>query len=184
VKGGPAFARVDVIEHRTGQPYFTEWARGANTWLHWSMPVDRRWPEEVDVMLTLFPEAIGTNPASELFSIFIVSHSQLDDFVLQQYKEFVDFRENPIRAAKDSSGVFTYYLRSPSDVEIRVFRSQPNSEPVYQKKDLNVPKGQNLARWDFKGYVPDKGDYSARFRFENHDQQAPQPDYVLLIHVQ
>jgi hypothetical protein len=180
------FARVDVINGQSGQVYFSDWLSSTDKqWVHWKAKPDDTWSDAIDVVLTLFSDqagAPGLHP-ERLSSVFIASDTELDDAMLRKYQEFVAFHENPIRSA-DRFGVFDYYVQIPTDVEIRVARSLPSSNPIYTKKQRDVPAGRQSERWDLQGLSLQKGDYSARFRFGLDNQTPSQPDYVLLVHVE
>jgi hypothetical protein len=179
VRGGRAFARVDVIDHLTGKLYFSDWINSGLGWLHWTVQADIPAGAESDVILTLTPE----DEASNIFSLFIVDGKPLEDATQKEYERFVMFRDLPIKPDMQESGMFSYVVPSPSDVEISIAPSMPNSSSIFEVTYKNVPKGTRTAKWEF-GKALEKGDYSARFRFMTGVDNLSQFGYALLLHAQ
>jgi hypothetical protein len=189
------FARVDVRDESTGQVYLTDWIQSpSGGWLHWSLTPSPNWPKTLTVELTIIAEGGNSNSTQQpvqntsevgrLSSIFITSASSLSDAILQEYAEFAKFEKNPIQLGKDDFGVFRFKLNNPSNLQLKIFRSALGSSAIDEIDDHNLPIGENSEKWELKGKVLERGDYSARFRFDSLKLNTFQPDYVLLIHVE
>jgi hypothetical protein len=187
VGDGLIFARVDVVDPRTGISHFTDWVRSDKSqWLHWTARADQSWPDLVNITLTLTADdpTLPKTIADKLSTLFIASESPLTEILLKKYAELAYFRENPVRVGKDKSGTFYYFLDYPSDLQIQIYRSESGARPLSEIKDENLPSGKGSEPWDFGSVQLQPGDYSAFFRLKSRDPRGVQPDYAVLVHVQ
>jgi hypothetical protein len=136
------FARVELIDQRTGITLFTDWSKvGDSRWLHWVPDHGLILPGQVSVRITLTANAQVTSKAKldNISSIFILPTNELSEFVLGEYEKLARYERNPVKLGTDKEGTFFYFLDYPSDVRIKIYRSELNSSSLDVIEEKNVP---------------------------------------------
>jgi hypothetical protein len=148
-----------IPERRLSQDL--QWLYNAQ-WLKWKVPTSRTWPEQIVIKLTLTSSDVTIRNAStdKISSLFIVSETELSDVVLEQYAKYARFEVNPINLNKDvpMPSVFWFYLNYPSDIDIKIYRSDGGLALFDEIKQRNLPPGVNSAVWSYDANRLQPGD--------------------------